>query len=319
MPIVKTLDEFHALKKLRYLCEALNRKQVLGVSYTDENVPALLKVMEPYTNSKYPYPYLFVNVYRMMAADNYEDGNLYYQLIKQFAARSGPSPSVREAMTYAVNHCLLWNNKGYDDAGNEYLWWIEWKRKHDLLLERGKLMPITFRNIISIAVINKIKPEEIEKIITIYAPYLPEEQHDTYLAFAEGLYQYVIKNYKKAVRLLLVAQAKEDVVFNSSIRRWQWMCLYECDQNDTDALFNHLLSFEKYLLRNKKELQHKTSVFESFIGYAMKLLKSSIQEMIQCNLNDLQNEEHFAGKQWLVKQFAPKNKKTRAAARVKVS
>ncbi|MES2619547.1 MAG: hypothetical protein V4615_01760, partial [Bacteroidota bacterium] len=253
MPIVKTLDEFYALKKLRYLCEAINRKQFLGTATTHEeqHLLSLLKILEPYTTPAYPY--LFVNVYRMLSAETYQDSNLYYLLIKQYASRQTEiTDTLREVQGYAINQCLLWNGKGYPEAGDEYLWWIEWRQQHQLLFEnatatnpQGNLMPVTFRNIISIAVINDKKPAWIEQAIEKYAPHLPPEYSETYVAFAQGLHHYALGQHKKALRFLLMAQAKEDAVFNSTIRRWYWLCLYELDPGDIDALHNHLLAFEK--------------------------------------------------------------------------
>lgn len=131
-PVIQSLDEFAALKKLRYLCEALSRKQILGISYNEEPVKDLLKILEPNTNEHYPYVYLFVNVYRMMEETAYADSDVYYQFIKQFADKQDfdKSPqSLTEITTYTINHCLKWYNKGYETAGDEYLWWMEWKMK----------------------------------------------------------------------------------------------------------------------------------------------------------------------------------------------
>lgn len=320
MPVVKTLDEFYALKKLRYLCEALNRRQFFGTPliYHEQHIPTLLKILEPYTHDGHPYVYLFVNVYKMMAADSYDDYDLYYQLIKQYTLRHGNSAGVREAIGYAVNQSLYWSNKGYAPAGSEYLWWMDWKLKNHLLLQNGLMQPVTFRNIVSAAQSQNDK-ERMSRTIESYARYLPEEHYAINLAFANGLYHYMLKNYKKAVRFFLQAHAGEEVAFNCIIRVWQWKCLYELDRNDTDALLNHLSSFEKYLLRNKTEPAPLLSSSYLFIQYSRKLLRSdTASEIAEC-VKELENEDRFAGKVWLLQQLEIKNKKTRAAARVSVS
>ena len=320
MPVVKTLDEFYALKKLRYLCEALNRRQFFGTPliYHEQHIPTLLKILEPYTHDGHPYVYLFVNVYKMMAAHSYEDYDLYYQLIKQYTLRHGNSAGVREAVTYAINQCLHWNNKGYAAAGSEYLWWTEWKLKHHLLLQNGRIQPVTFRNIVSAAQSQNDK-ERMSRSIESYARYLPEEHYPTNPAFANGLYHYMLKNYKKAVRFFLLAHAGEEVAFNCIIRVWQWKCLYELDRNDTDALLNHLSSFEKYLLRSKTAPMPLLGSSHLFIHYSRKLLRSNTASEIAACFKALENEERFAGKLWLMQQLEAKNKKTRASARVSVS
>lgn len=311
MPVVETLDVFYALKKLRYLCEAINRKQFFGtaIGYHEEQIPVLLKILEPYTNGQHPYVYLFVNVYRLLVSDSYEDAMLYYSLIKKLANQTPgtPAQTTREAMGYAVNCLLNWYNKGYDAAGNEYLWWIDWRMKHGFLLEGNKLMPITFRNIISVSV-SCYTPAQIENLIERYGAYLPREYSETYLAFASGLQQYAGKKYRKAMHSFMQAQAKEDAVFNSSIRRWQWMCTYDLDPNDVDNLFNQLQSFEKYLHRNANELQYVIPVYKIFIEYGYRLLKATAQDSA-ANLFALQHAEHFVGRPWLMEKLMAKNKK----------
>ncbi|MES2619546.1 MAG: hypothetical protein V4615_01755 [Bacteroidota bacterium] len=64
----------------------------------------------------------------------------------------------------------------------------------------------------------------------------------------------------------------------------------------------------KNLQRNKKELQHLSGSFELFIAYGMKLLKSISGEIADNYLNQLQYEEHFPGKPWLLKVFSAKNR-----------
>ena len=319
MPVVKTLDEFYALKKLRYLCEALNRRQFFGTPliYHEQHIPTLLTILEPYTNFGHPYVYLFVNVYKMMAADSYEDYDLYYQLIKQYTLRNGNSVGVREAIGYAVNQSLYWNNKGYAPAGSEYLWWTEWKLKHHLLLQNGWMQPVTFRNIVGAAQSQNDK-ERMSRTIKTYAGYLPAEHHAINLAFANGLYYYMLKNYKEAVRFFLLAHAGEEMAFNCIIRVWQWKCLYELDRNDTDVLLNHLSSFEKYLLRNKTQPLPLLGSSHLFIQYSRKLLRATTASETAACSKELENEQRFAGKLWLLQQLETKNKKTRAAARVGV-
>jgi len=298
------------------LCEARNRQQVFGNAYHDEQIPSLLKILEPYTNEKYPYPYLFVNVYKMMQEKTYEESNLYYQLIKKYVANQTntvPASSVFESMTYAVNNCLKWYNKGNEQAGNEYLWWIEWKIKYDLLLEKGKLLPIVFRNIVSIAVLSNKNPEWIDQIIKLYAPRLPEEHYETNLAFARGLYNYALKKYKEAIRYFLLAQAKEEVVFNSIIRRWQWMSAYEYDPYDTDELLNQLDSYNRHIQRNEKQIQHLSKTFNNFISYATKLVRANKHKTHEI-LQELKTEGYFPGSSWLSEQLVQKKGRTKRMA-----
>ncbi len=305
LPVLKTLDEFYALKKLRYLCEAVNRK--VSLSFADDSheqhVSTLLKILQPYTNPKYPYVYLFVNVYQMLAATTYEESEIYYGLIKQYVTehqKDKPvSQSIIEAVTYAHGNCIKWYNKGLAAAGNEFLWWIEWERQHDLLLENGRLQPINFRNIIVMALQHR-SPQEIKAFIVHYSPFLPAEYRDACTTFALGLYQYRIKQHSKAARSFAAAQAGTDVVFNCIVRRWQWMNLYESNPTDVGILLSQLEAFNKFQLRHKAQVKQVQSAFKLFISYAEQLLRA---DALETELLRLKAEPHFAGKPWLLEQL----------------
>lgn len=106
-PVLKTLDEYYALKKIRYLCEAISRQLVLGVEYTPENTAVILKVLEPYSNSRYPYVYLFLNVFGMVNSKDFDKSLTYYDALKesiQNLTESTVSQSVREAVDYILNN-----------------------------------------------------------------------------------------------------------------------------------------------------------------------------------------------------------------------
>ncbi len=310
-PVLQTLDEFYALKKLRYLCDMLIRQKFFGTPYNGEHIAALLETLAPYKTTQYPYVYLFVHVFLMFRADTYEAAQGPYHLLRSYVEKQPnlSSPSVMECLGYAITHCQRWYNKGYEAAGAEYLWWIGLKMKNNLLLESGQMMPVTYRNIVSIAVIDKKNPEWLERMIKVYSAYLPEEHRAANLAFAKGLYHYNRKEFIPAVRSLLEAEAGEEVIFNSVIRRWQFMCLYECDAEDTDTLFNHLTSFEKYIVRYKEKLAPAKPVFDKFIHYGHELLKARPDNAGEHLSLVLNSEPHFAGKPWLMEQFGTLQRK----------
>lgn len=311
LPVMKTLDEYYALKKLRYLCEALSRQISLGAdtTYHDQHIPTLLKILQPYTNQQHPYVYLFVNVYKMLSSTAYADGEIYYGLIKQYVVEHSKnkkvSQSIKEAVNYTYEHCIQWYNKGSVKAGEEFLWWVEWKQKHGLLLENGKLMPPAFLNMVNASLLLR-PPKQTEQFIKNYAAYLPKNFRPSHSAFANGLLQYHQKQHAKAARFFVQAQAGTDWLFSCIIRRWQFINLYEGNPADTDILFSQLDSFEKHLLRYKKQLPHVYAQLAPFIKYAGLLLKFEVPEI---NLLQLQAEPHFAGKPWLLQQWPLKNKK----------
>lgn len=304
-PVTKTLDEFYALKRLRYNCELLNRHRVLGTAYNEENIGSILNALQPFNNGKYPYVYLFVNVYQMLKAETFESGEKYHSILQGFVEQNKNkilSEGVRETINYAINHCQYWNNRGYKQAGTSALWWGEVRINYDLLLQNGLILPAEFRMIVSLSIDNTKPPSWIKNFIDTYSSNLPVEQAETNIAFALAQYYYYTKNYAKAMPLFQQAQVKEEYIFNAIVRRWQFMCMYEQDSTNTDLLFSFLDAYEKYIQRNAASFHKAKDLFLKNIFYSKKMLKAT-DVKLRTALNDLlKTEIYFPGKEWLLKE-----------------
>lgn len=303
--IVNTLDEFYAVKRVRYICEVLNRKMVLGIGSNTNHVGLSLEMLTSKYNDEHPYIYLFINVYNMLKADSYEDSLNHYYRIKEVALAYNNAPlpqSILESMTYAINWCLYWNSKGFDNSGKEYLWWTEFKIRHGVFLENDLLMPITFRNIVSLLVVHRTDTSGLKKFIDMYSAHLPILHRDTNSAFAYGLYYYKMKDFIRAQRSLVLAQAGDETIFNAIIRRWQFLCMYESGEN-AGVMFDFLSAFERYLSRHEASFHQIKPVFVKFVTYAQKLVKMGKITKDSRTGEMLERENFFAGKDWLLKQF----------------
>jgi hypothetical protein len=304
-PIINTLEEFYAIKKLRYLCEAINRQEVLGIGSIHQQITPLIKILEPFNNEKNPYVQLFIHVARMLIAATYKESLPHYTYIRNLAqankAISLPE-SVSESMSYAINSSIKWGRLGYAAAEKEYIWWINFKMEHNLLLESGKLLPITLRNIVLSAANIKASPDWLKKLLDHYIQYIPKDHRETTESFAWGIYYYLIKDYNRAAECLIRAQAREEPIFNCIIRRWHMICLYESGDSDTGTLVNNLEAFEKYLSRHEKHLHRFKPVFESFTRYFRKCLLHS-GSRLESIIRSLEKESFFAGQNWLLEQF----------------
>ena len=114
-PVIKTLDEFYALKKICYVCEAINRQQILGLNYDLVNSNILLSDLEPYNSPKFKYVFLFLNVFKMMSANFFNESMEFYRILKIFIEEkidSTVSHTVKDVVDYIQSVCLKWNNKG---------------------------------------------------------------------------------------------------------------------------------------------------------------------------------------------------------------
>jgi hypothetical protein len=304
--VLSSLDEYYAITKLHYVCEAINRNKILGTITPLEDITHQLRVLAPYAHPGSPYVYVYVHVYAMITATTYEEGKRAHQVISDMAAahKGKKLPGyIIDSIGFGINWCMEWNAKGYSEASHQYIWWIEFKIKNDILTENGMIQPITFRNVIINAVQGTKSPSWIEEFIASHAAFLPPDAASINVDFANALCAYRQGAYTYAMRLLQRIRASDEPIFNIIIRRWQFMCLYENDPTETNILLDFLLAFDKYMQRQPKALDNVKKMFGKFISYSIKLIKKEGDTKHQKTFTRLNQEPYFVGKDWLLIRF----------------
>lgn len=305
-PVVDTLHTFYAVKMLRYHCELLNRRQVLGINYVPGNISTLMQMLSSMANINNPYLFLFVNIYWMMQADTYKNGRIYYQRIHQYITKqSGQdlSQGERECVDYLINYFLYWGNQGEEDTAEHALNWYQFKIDKNCLLSNNLIQPSDFRGIVSLAINSLKKAEWIKKFIDTYSPHLPKEHKQINFSFANAQYNYYIKNYGEAINLFEKIKTRDEPIFNMILRRWHFMCIYEQDADNKDALISFLTNWERQMYRNVEELHGLKKIFGKMISYSRKLVDASQRIHKLALIAELDIKPHFTGKNWLLQQL----------------
>lgn len=301
----ETLEQFYALRFLRLACESLNRRKLVGTLHNAESVAKVLEILTPLSTPQYPYVWVYMNVYKLLTAETFEEGRKAYFRIEWMIKRNGQEPLQQyllDGVQYSINWSLQWYSKGYTEAAQYYLWWIDFKIKHDLMLIKNQIQPIAFRNPIALAVEGFRSPEWIQQFIETFAPKLPHGNRSINTVFAKALLHYYKKEHETAARLFQQIYAKGEPIFNVIIRRWQFMNLYESHDEKVSVLQKTLDSFEKYLQRNENQLPMKP-IFAKFIRYAGQIVSPEETANADITKNKLMKEPFFPGKNWLDSQL----------------
>lgn len=305
-PVLDSLDVFYAIHKLRYACEAVHRKQWFGIENKPQQLEPLLAILQPYTNLQYPYVYLFVQVYQMLTASDYSEGLKHYRPIREYTERLPVKKRwnvpVIEAANYTYNFCVQWYNRGYAEYGKEYLWWVEQMLEQKLLLDKNKMQPILFRNILTVAARVDYPAAWLKNFITKYTPSLPTDKRQPNLAYAEGLYYYVQKDFVEAGARFSQSAILTDPLHNCIVKRWNFICQYESRKNQ-DGLDTLLAAYRKYINEHREDLHQFKTVFDKFIAYAQKLLTAPDKHQKKKIADALNKEEFFPAKDWLLQQL----------------
>ncbi|MCW5906677.1 MAG: hypothetical protein KIS94_02375 [Chitinophagales bacterium] len=316
-PVVDTLDDFHALKKVRYLCEIIQRHYTFGTPLPAVDETLLRPVLLRASPKKEPYMFLFTNVFRMLQATDYTAGLTFYNRLKKFAETSNHNnlqQTMVEITEYAKCWCRHWINRGYKEIMPEYLWWIDYKMNHGLILLNEVMQPTEFTNTVIVAYHLGQPSRWIHHYVETYHSHLPENLRHPYALFGKGMAFYAEKKYTEAIRSFMSAQIKNDDVVNAATRQWEFMARY--DEGDTcpalydpALLLNTLDSFKQYLKRHHPKLTNVKPGFEQFIHYANLLVRQPPRAKALKILTQLNAQEHFPGKAWLAQQLGKKTGK----------
>ena len=309
-PIIDTLDDFHALKKICYLCEAIHRHYSFGTPLPPVDETLLRPILLQATAQKQPYVFLFLNVFQMMQATDYSRGLPFFKRIKQFAQKHKSAfaqPTMAEAIEYTKAWCKRWINRGQKEMMHEYLWWIDYKTKNGLLLKKETMLPAEFTNVVIIAYHIQQPAQWIHRFVETYHRHLPEKFRQPYQAFGKGMAYYAEKKYTEAIRHYMSAQIKNDDVVNAVTRQWEFMARYDEWQTnpaqDTDPLYHLLDAFKLYLKRHHPNVAPKQNAFEQFIHYAHLLAGQPSPAAAARYNKEVEKQPHFPGKAWLQKHF----------------
>lgn len=294
-----------ALKQLYAHCTAWLRHHNFGTPLEIFDINWVLETLKEYETPQHSYVFVYVKLLNCLSLD-FDDSILSYDEIKaMYLAMSDRQPlpdALIESTSVLSFFCSYWSNKGKEAMAVEYLWWTEQKLRFIDLLTSGLIELATYRGYIINSVITHQPIERLSKFMDTYSKFLPPNIAPTHLNFCNALYSYHIGEIEKALALLNDAMVKEEPIFNAIVRRWEFVILFESKAN-ADMLIYKLDAFEKYILREKKEMHVIKTKFNHFISSARKLIKARSKVEKQQLKTFFEKEANFPAKSWMLEML----------------
>ena len=303
-PVVETLDVFYALKKLRYHCEMICREQTLTIPYKPDNAEYLIATLQPYFTPQHSYVWLTLHTYHMLLATHFDTFYLHYLELKNTAQQQYPTypihlpDSVKETVSYALNASIMWSQKGYHQMGEEFLTWVDWYALHRILLDRGKINSILYKNTINRAVQHHRPAIYLRHFIDTYTPCLVDANKKGVVQFAEAMYLYQCGNLKLACQQFKEVSIHYDFKVLGTVRRWQFIVLYELNPHNTDALLDLIEKHLRFTQRNQADLLNFYDRHILFAKYGKLLIQANTRPLAKELLATLQGIPYFQLKEW---------------------
>jgi hypothetical protein len=300
-------EQNFALQQLNTYCDMQDRHRLLGTKEETPHRQWIINTLAPFNSPEHLYVFIFTRILALNQTNSETALTAYQEIKKCYTLHPNNQPlpdALTEAIGYLAPFTTHWFNKGKMEMGEEYLWWIDQKEKHHLLINSGYIEIATYRNYI-ITCITLFQPKErLSKFINTYSKFIPPNMPVTHQNFCNALYYYYVGELDRSLLFFEEALVAEEPIFNAIVRRWEFEALYEKHHREMPLiLINKLESFEKYILRGKKEIHQYKARFNLFISCAKKLLQANDKKTKQVLKSFIEEQEFFPGKMWLLRKL----------------
>lgn len=239
--------------KLRQACLSMAQQQV---SNQQEHLPMLSATRESAQSVEYqkiPMIQLYELALRLYLEP--QDQNHFVGFTKSFGqyAKIFPKPEARDLLLIGINYGIKQINTGQVLFLRTCFELFQQGLANDLLLEKGKINPLTYNNIAGIA----IRLEELDwadHFLDHYQDQLDNRFREAVYALNQARMAYTRKEYTKALRLLTTINDR-DFIHHMSARILQ-LKIY-IDTSEITLAINHIRNTRTYLIRKKNKGYHE--------------------------------------------------------------
>lgn len=259
------LDKFYFSQKLKYICNTLNYKAILGktepVAFEDE----LILLLQHSTLKDDLLISIYYAIYFLLKQPEEEAHFKHAKELLIAHSEKVEHTEFSDMIQYLINYCI----KRINQSANNYL--DELFEIYQLYLKKTEekvFSPIRFKNIFLLALKMK-RYEWAELFIDTYGNKLPKEQRETTIAYNKARLYYDRKQYDKVLDTLLNLH-HEEVQFNLISKVLIVKTFYE--KNEIQFLENFMLSFKAYILRNKEMNTVNKQIHLNFLKMMKKLI-----------------------------------------------
>ncbi len=286
------------LTLLRHACTVLTHQNLYKTSYTIPFVEAILEYLDEGHYQHIVAIQLYAACYRAFI---HPDEGEHYQRLKSHlweAADTLRHEAFKEIYSLSINYCIRQLNRGQEvytqEAFELYMNGLE----QGVLLEKGFLSPIAYKNIVSIGLHLK-HFETIAEVLPKGEFLLQPPYRASYIPYNQAHYYFATQAYDQAVDLLNTLVYYD--LFMEIGGKLLLAKIYMA-QEQTDLLEAFLSSFAQFI-RRKPNLSaaHKES-FSNTIRIMQKLIYIHTKEQQERLLEEINKTAQLPEKRWLLEQ-----------------
>lgn len=266
--LLRSLDTFYIINKLKYSSEVINHMNVWAGDFQ----PLLLdEILEHLKTNPEQSPAIRLYYHILKTLTHPEDETWYFQLKMLLAENSSrfSKAELNDMYIFARNYCAKRINKGDLRYLSEVLDLYKALLKDEIIFQDDWLSQWDYKNIVSVA----LRLEEFEwteKFIRDYKPRLRPEHRDNAHTYNLALLHYHLGKYGKTLELLRDVEFT-DVYYHLDSKSLLLKTYYETES--TRPLLSLIDAFYVYLRRNKLISSYQKEGYSNFLKFFKKLMK----------------------------------------------
>ena len=279
--VMKNLDLFYVMAKLRYSCELIGREKYLAQQYDIQLLEEVSQLATDTMIDEHPLFDVYLKIIQLFSAGHEE--KVFQQLKNIFLTEKLKIGRTEQQtiLVYLLNHCIRLANKGNYQHNKDILELYKIGLSYGLLIEHDKMVDDIFTNIAIIGSFgNDLK--WTEEFIEHYTIYLDDSNKTNAVKLSLG-YWFFYKAYwgddhtlynetTKVLKEVDYHQIKYGLRAKSLLLRTYYECfLRNTEDNDYSFIQDFINAFEKYVKRNKILSPAKTKEYLNLISMVRKM------------------------------------------------
>jgi hypothetical protein len=296
----ESLNLFFIANVLRQETHGLTQKALGQSDFKSAFLPAIEQYLSKNKHLESPAILVYYELIKVLTTGN---SLSTFQSLRKLISENGhhfPPNELREIYIFALNYCIkkinareaLFNREAFEIYKQGIL--------QGVFIENGILSRFNYKNIVA-AGLSVQEFDWVQHFIEKYKPYLEKKYRESTYNYNLAMLFYRKENYSEAM-LLLQKVSSDDVLNNLNSRRMLVRIYY--DQQEFDALYSLLDSFQNYIYR-KRDIGYQKHLYLNLIKFMRKLLQiegySTAQ--IEALRKEIENTKNVAEKVWLLEKL----------------
>ncbi|MDX2134121.1 MAG: hypothetical protein SFV52_05025 [Saprospiraceae bacterium] len=291
------LDRFYFLEKLRYACAMLERQHILQGAFQAGIGTAWLQHLEEQDFFGEPLIRLYHLALQMQQDE--EDENRYRALRSALLHPTHPYPPDDRQAVYqlAINYCARKIRQGTDRYTEEALSLYAAGIRSGVLLDKGRLSPWTFTNVVKLA-LRLRRFDWLREFMDQNSHLLPDEHREHVLHFnLAELYFYTNRLREAQMELLKVEMTDLNYYLGARVL----LAKIYAETGEEEALLSLLAAFTVFLKRNKEISGELKQTYLNFCRLLWQLVRA-IPGKTHGMIESIQHTQPLTDRAWLLEQ-----------------